>query len=71
MVWHMLTESLLLSLSQLAALTGGILISKLLAQRLPALLRPLRAAKIKQQEGGDMDTKTRVVGQDVYMFNDH
>jgi predicted permease len=39
LVWQMLTECLLLSLS---GLTGGILISKFLAQRLPDLLPPLR-----------------------------
>ena len=67
----MLTESLLLSLSQLATLTGGILISKFLARRLPDLLRPLRRAKTTQQEGASkVDTKTLVVGQDVYMFLD-
>jgi len=64
----MLTESLLLSLSRLAALTGGILISKFLAQRLPDLLRPLRAAKTKQEEGGDMDTQTRVFCSGPYML---
>src|ERR1700741_125005 len=29
------------------------------------------AAKTKQQERSDMDTTKLVVGQDVYMFNDH
>jgi hypothetical protein len=51
LVWHMLTESVLLTLSRLAALTGGILISKFLAQRLPDLLRPLRATKTKATRG--------------------
>jgi hypothetical protein len=41
----MFTESLLLSFSALASLTGGILISKFLARRLPDLLRSLRPAK--------------------------
>ena len=71
LVWHMLTESFLSSLLELAPLMGLILISRFLAKRLPDLLRPLLAAKTKQQERGDKeDTKTLVVGQDVYMFLD-
>lgn len=55
----MLTEKFLLSLLWLAALTGGILISRFLAQRLPDLLRRLRRSKNKAEEGGDMDTQKR------------
>ena len=55
----MLTEKFLLSLSWFAALTGGILISRFLAQRLPDLLRRLRRRKNKAEEGGDIYTQTR------------
>jgi predicted permease len=56
LVWQMLTESLLLSLS---GLTGGILISKFLAQRLPVLLPPLR----------DLGTRALSVSLDLGLNN--
>ncbi|HEX6824309.1 MAG TPA: hypothetical protein VF123_19775 [Candidatus Sulfotelmatobacter sp.] len=55
----MLTEKFLLSLSWFTALTGGILISRFLAQRLPDLLCRLRRRKNKAEEGGDIYTQTR------------
>jgi hypothetical protein len=36
-----------------------------------SLTRTNLAARTKQQDRGDMDTTRPVVGQDVYMFNDH
>lgn len=56
LLWEMLTESLLLSLSGLA---GGILISKFLAQRLPDFLPTLR----------DVDTRALSVSLDLGLNN--
>lgn len=56
LLWEMLTESLLLSLSGLA---GGILISKSLAQRLPDFLPTLR----------DVDTRALSVSLDLGLNN--